>query len=131
MFFTKIPENENIKDYYEIKVDGKIFYGPRQQSSEKNAGVKRRYSDQFKDPLFTAKDTYRKLNMIKQFKIKYKDIGLITKRYIDCIENCICILEKEFSIVPRTVFQSFDLKQLGINPDDFGVEKEECASESE
>lgn len=131
MFFSKVPEGENAENYYEVEVDGRVFYGLRQQNSEKKPGVKRRYSDQFKDPLFIAKDTYRKLNMIKQFKRKYKGIEAATKEYTNCIENCICILKKEFSIEPRTIFQSFDLKHLGISPDDFGVEKEECVSESE
>lgn len=133
MYFSKIPENESAENYNELKIGNKIFYTLKSEKKSIKSNLKRRYSDQFKDPLFITKDTFRKLNMLKQFKRKYKDIDLIIEKYIDCIETCINILNSEFSIEPKTIFQALDLKQFKLNPSDFGVEinEEKCEDEEE
>lgn len=129
MFFPKIPESQNSENFLKINVDEKTFYYLR--PTEKQRTPKRRYGDQFKDPCFIAKDTHRKLNMIRQFKRKYKDMSDATAVYINCIEECILILKKEFLMDPRAIFRSFNLKQFGINSEDFGIEEAECISEEE
>lgn len=120
MFFSQIPENENEEKYSSIQIDGHKFYFEKPE--DKKPVQKRRHSDQFKDPLFVSKDTYRKLNMLKQFREKYKDINHETEKYISCIEKCILILKKEFLIDPVAIFKAFDLTSLGIVPEDFGVD---------
>ncbi|KAM0679811.1 hypothetical protein GINT2_001983 [Glugoides intestinalis] len=120
MFFSQIPEDEDEEKYSVIQIDEHKFYF--EKPVEKKQVQKRRYSDQFKDPLFVSKDTYRKLNMLKQFREKYKDINIETDKYILCIGKCILILKKEFFIDPVTIFKAFDLTSLGIIPEDFGIE---------
>lgn len=123
LFFKSIPEGESSEDYKEYKIDNKVFFFLSKNSTN-TTPVKRRYSDQFKDPLFIARDTNRKLNMLMKFKEKYSNIDLITNKCVNCIEECISILKKEYSINPTAIFETFDLEKFGINPEDYGVDKE-------
>ena len=122
MYSTKIPE-EDASKYKKIEIDNKVFYFLKPDEQE-NKTPKRRYNEQFKDGLFLAKETYKKLNMIKKFNLKYKDIIQQTDKYISCIEEAIWILKKDYSIEPLTIFQSFNLKHLGFNPEDYGVNED-------
>jgi hypothetical protein len=124
MFFSKIKDGEDPAKYDKITVDGRVFFYLKPIESNLKTS-KRRYSDQFKDSLFLAKDTNKKLKMIKQFNLKYKDMIQKTEKYISCIEEAIWILKKEFQIEPSVIFQGFDLKSLGFNPEDYGVIEEE------
>lgn len=126
MFFAQIPE-ECSEDYSRIEVDGRTFYC-KKDSSPPRATAKRRYSEQLRDPLFISKDTNRKLNMLRQFVERHKDIGAATEKYIECIEECITILNREFSIPPSVIFSAFDLQRLGIKPEDYGVEEKDESS---
>lgn len=121
MFFTCIPE-ECSESYSRVEVDGRLFYF-RKDCSPRRAVAKRRYSEHLRDPLFVSKDTHRKLNMLRQFIKKYRDIDSATEKYIECIEECINILNREFSIPPSVIFGAFDLQRLGIMPEDYGVEE--------
>lgn len=122
MYYSSIPEG-NINDYLEVKVDDRIFFC-KKDCDDISHTPKRRYSNHLKDPLFIAKDKFKELNMLKQFRIKYKDIETIIKKYIDCIERCIEVLNKEFGVSPKEVFTAFNLERLGFNAEDFGIEKE-------
>lgn len=124
MYFSKLSDKENPDDFKKIVIENRVFYclKPVDPSSKI---IKRRYSDQFKDALFIAKDTYRKLKMIQQFNLKYRDITKQTEKYISCVEEAICVLKGDFSIDPKAIFKSFNLKSLGINPEDYGIDEEE------
>jgi hypothetical protein len=123
MFFASIPEGSS-EGYSQIEVDGRTFYC-RKSTSPSRSVPKRRYSDHLRDPLFISKDTNRKLNMLRQFIRKYKDIDSATDRYIGCIEECMDILGREFAVPPSVIFQAFDLPRLGFRPEDYGVEERE------
>lgn len=126
MYCSKLKIDENPDDFSKIIVDDKVFYYLKPEESISKL-PKKRYSDQFKDSLFIAKDTYKKLKIIKQFSCKYKDISQQTEKYISCIEEAIWMLKKDFLIEPSTIFNSFNLKNLGFNPEDYGIE--ECTNE--
>ncbi len=112
MYFTVKP-NEDCQSFV---VDGKTFYCKNEEKR-----IKRR-SNQYKDPLFIAKNTYKELNMIEQFKTKYNDLDSLIERYLNCIETCIYVLQKDYGIQAKVIFENFDLVNLGLKPEDFGVE---------
>jgi len=131
MYFSKIPEGDSDQDFYTIAVDDRVFYAPRPMQAEAKSPPRRRLSDQYRDSSFIAKDTFRKLNMIKTYRMKHRNIEEVTERHIKCIEECILVLKNEFDIEAKTIFQAFDLIQLGIRPEDFGVMADECISDVE
>lgn len=119
MYYISI--NEEDKDKYEkIIVDEKEFYYKREQETPA-LNIKRRYSNQFTDPLFLAKDLNKELTMLKKFRNDYKEIERMTRKYINCIENSIHILEQEFKIPPSVIFEAFDIKKLGFRPEDYNI----------
>lgn len=91
---------------------------------------RKRYSDQFKDPLFIIKDQFRKLKMIEKFKIKNKDIGNLIDEYKECISKCIDVLKSEYEIKARDIFSAFELKRHGFVLEDFGSESNEEKEDS-
>lgn len=131
MYFTAIVGDENLEKYKQINVEGRVFYYLLPETTVPVKTNKKRYSDQFKDPIFMAKDTYRKLKMIKQFNLKYKDIGCQTEKYISCIEDSIWLLKREFSVEPKTIFHSFNLNRLGFNPEDYGINENPADEEQD
>lgn len=131
MYFSKIPEGGSAEDFVSINVADRVFYTEKIGNTSTKGPVRRRLSDQFKDPSFIVKDTFRKLNMIKAFKVKHSNIDVITEKYISCIQDCIWELKKDFEVDPKSIFQAFDLKRLGINSEDFGVGESEYVSDTE
>lgn len=129
MFLASIPEGSS-ENYSRIEIDGRTFYY-KKDSTPPRTVTRRRYSDNFKDPLFISKDTNRKLNMLFQFSKKYRDIDSATEKYVRCIEECIDVLNREFAIPPSVVFQAFDLRRLGLKPEDYGIEEREENSSNE
>lgn len=129
MFFASIPEGCS-ESYSRVEADGRTFYC-KKDSSPSRSVPKRRHSDNLRDPLFVSKDTNRKLNMLRQFTKKYRDIGLETDKYIGCIEECIGILKRDFAISPLAIFQAFDLQGLGFMPEDYGIEEMEGGTSNE
>lgn len=119
---------DNSEDFETIRVDDKTFYCKKENVSP---GPKRRYSDQFKDPLFKLKDDNRKLTMIKQFIAKHGNIDRITQRYKECISECIEILQKEGEVNPSIIFSHFNLKKYGFDPNDYGIIEDDENKEDE
>ncbi|EJW05168.1 hypothetical protein EDEG_00749 [Edhazardia aedis USNM 41457] len=92
---------------------------------KKNSLIKKkRYSDQFKDPLFIQKDTYRKLKMIEKFSTQDRNIESMIEKYKDSVSQCIFILKNEFNLPAKEVFTAFDLKKYGYTLEDFNSEEE-------
>lgn len=87
--------------------------------------IRKRYSDQFKNPTFLEKDKYRKLKMIEKFSLENKDLKFVTDKYKDCITQSIEILKNEYMIPVKDIFDAFELKKYGFNGEDFGWEDEE------
>lgn len=98
-----------------FKVDDKTFYFIKETVKRRSIG--------FKDPLAIAKSNYKMLNMINNFNKKYNDLDEIIEKYIECIKNCIIILSKDHGISANIIFGTFDLKSLGIDPEEFGVDE--------
>lgn len=117
MFYTK---KEDSSSYEEILVEERKFYRKKVKPTVR----KKRYSDQFKDPLFIEKDIHRKLKMIKKFQTSIGDIQSETKKYLECIEKCIYILKQELEVPITVMFDSFDLKKYGFSLQDFGIEED-------
>lgn len=129
LYYTSIPEN-NKSDYSEIYVNDRVFYY-KKDDVPKQTMPRRRYSNNLKDPLFLAKDKFKELSIVKQSRTKYNDIQFITRQYIDCIEKCMDTLNKDFNMPFITMFQAFDLRKAGFNPEDFGIETEELENGTE
>lgn len=88
---------------------------------------RKRYSDQFKDPLFIKKDNYRKLKMIENFLEKNEDIESVIEEYKNYIKSCIGILKSEFDVKARELFKIFKLNEIGYSIEDFDSEEDESS----
>lgn len=123
MYLTKTDAIENISEYDTIKVDDKTFYCKKEVPTDIR-NTKKRYSDQFKDPLFKIKDNYRKLHMLKQFFDK-NNLEELTEKYRGAIVDCTEILHKEFNVELSVIYRHFNLEKYGFDPGDFGINDEE------
>ncbi|ADM12229.1 uncharacterized protein Eint_091000 [Encephalitozoon intestinalis ATCC 50506] len=116
MYTTDKPEH--LEDYRELHVDGRVFY--KLKGKKQEAVRKRRYSDQFKDPLFIQKDTNRKLRMMKQFRETHGDLESVIERWKDCVSECISILHTQYNIHPVEIFRAFSLRKWGFDIEEYG-----------
>lgn len=107
-------EVDDPTEYDTVEVDDRIFYCRK----EKEALKKRRYSDQFKDPLFKTKDIYRRLRMLEQFMDK-NDLEELTGRYREIIVECSVQLSKEFGVPLGLIYKHFKLERFEISADEF------------
>lgn len=123
MYFTDLSALEDPLDYDSINVGDKTFYYKKEKEAEHRPS-RRRYSDQFKDPLFKAKDAHRKLNMLKQLTEK-QGLDELTDKYRNAIMECVWILKQEGGIEPASVYKHFNMGNFGFNPEDFGVAENE------
>lgn len=85
---------------------------------------RKRYSDQFKDPVFIEKDKYRKLKMYERFQRENKDLQSVTEKYRDCITMGIEVLKREQQISAKDIFMAFGLKEYGFRLEDFGSDED-------
>nr|AGE96619.1 hypothetical protein ECU09_1020 [Encephalitozoon cuniculi] len=108
---------ENVEEYQELCVDGRMFY---KLGESKKKTVRRRYSDQFKNPLFIQKDVNRKLRMMRQFREKHGDLEEEIERWKDCISECISILHSQHSVHPAEIFKAFSLGKWGFDIEEYG-----------
>ncbi|AFM98996.1 putative double-strand recombination repair-like protein [Encephalitozoon hellem] len=116
MYTASKPENP--EDYRELQIDGKTFY--KLKGDVQKVTRRRRYSDQFKDPLFIQKDINRKLRMMRQFRETHGDLESVIERWKECISECISILCNQYSIPPLEIFKAFPLKKWGFDIEDYG-----------
>jgi hypothetical protein len=137
MFCTHITEQEDLYD--QVVVDDKVFYKKKavesnQQQTQKDGATpkrQKRYSDQFKDPVFIEKETIRRLKMIMNFKEKNGDLDNIIARWRNCIIECVYVLSTEYEISPIPIFNEFQLKKHGFSHEDFGIDVEDDTSRDE
>ncbi|KAI5151018.1 hypothetical protein ENBRE01_1841 [Enteropsectra breve] len=118
-YFSTKPDDEN--EYGEIEAYGHVFYYKIDKNSQKPA---KRYSDQFKQPVYKLKDQYKKLNIISKF-MEQHDLEKDMEKIRDTIAECVRILHKEYDIEPAAIYKRFNLKTYGFLPEDYGVEQEE------
>ncbi|KAL0263989.1 UNVERIFIED_CONTAM: hypothetical protein PYX00_011014 [Menopon gallinae] len=129
-FCTHISDDEDLYDKF--VVDGRTFYRRRQGGGAAIATRdktppkrQKRYSDQFKDPVFEQKDTLRKLHMIMAFREKNGDLDAITDMWRECICECIHVLCDEYGFSSTDIFKTFGLGKYGFDCEDFGIDRDE------
>lgn len=127
MYVADISGAEDPLEYEFVEVDGRKFYCRKETPAEPRT-PRRRYSDQFKDPLFKIKDCHRKLRMLGQFLEKH-DLDDLIDRYRTAILECAVILNKENSVEMSTVYNHFDLGKFGFDAEEFGVRRSDEAEE--
>lgn len=110
MFYATV---ENEDEYNKIIVDGKVFFCTKEETP------RRRFSNPTNDPLFKEKNTCKELRMIKQFRMKYKNLDQIKDKYVEVIQNCMEILHREVEVEYKTMFEAFELEDLGITKEDY------------
>ncbi|KAI4292405.1 hypothetical protein PAPHI01_1679 [Pancytospora philotis] len=113
-----VTEVEDPAGYDVVEVDGRKFYSAKETAAP--TAKRRRYSDQFKDPLFKLKDEYRKLRMLGQF-MEQHDLDELTEKYRDAILECSAVLHKEFELPLDALYKHYSLEQFGLDPEDFGI----------
>lgn len=130
MFCTQVSDDENLYDKFQV--DNRTFYRKRQErrgTAEFPGKIsqrrQKRYSDQFKDPVFEQKDMLRKLNMIMTFREKNGDLDAITERWRECICECIHVLSNEYGFSPAEIFNTFQLEKYGFDCEDFGIDRDD------
>ncbi|EPR77826.1 hypothetical protein SLOPH_1781 [Spraguea lophii 42_110] len=115
MFYTSPPNNTN---NYHIKIlNNKKYYFLREK--------KRRYSDQFKDPLFIKKDIFKKLKMIEKLYEENKNMEEEIEKWKECINNCIIMLIDSYDHNGKDIFKALNLKKYGFDIKDYCNESEE------
>lgn len=119
MYTTEPPESPD--RYQELHIDGNVFYKMKKTGECTEPVRRRRYSDQFKDPLFIQKDISRKLRMMKQFRESHGNLEELIERWKDCIFECVSILQSKYDMPPAAIFKMFNLKRHGFDPLDYGV----------
>lgn len=129
IFSTQVSDDEDLYDKFQV--DNRTFYRRKQESSgiatspkKTQPRRKKRYSDQFKDPIFEQKDMLRKLNMIVTFREKNGDLDAITERWRECICECTHVLSNEYGFSPAEIFNTFRLEKYGFDCEDFGIDKD-------
>lgn len=118
MYLASLAEADDPSEYESVTVDGREFYCRREVAEPRAA--KRRYSDQFKDPLFKLRDQYRKLKMLRQFMARH-DLDELTEKYKAAILECATILNKENDVGMPAIYSHFNLDRFELDPEDFGV----------
>lgn len=135
MFYARISDDEN--KYEKVLVEDRVFYrrkpakGDPPSSLHKNTAVKRqkRYSDQFRDPVFEQKEIIRKLKMIANFKKKHGNLDSVIEGWRNCIQKCVNTLQEECDVDPKEIFKTFKLQEYGFLPEDFCIESDEEGEE--
>lgn len=130
MYTAEVPDDP--EKYQKLCVDGKVFYKVKDGEDKVNIEPRkrRRYSDQFRNPLFIQKDVNRKLKMIKQFREKNGDLASLIASWRDCISECISILQNKYGVSPVDAFKAFNLKKHGFHADDYGICEEDLLDEN-
>lgn len=123
MYSVDVPNN--VEEYQEICVGNKTFYKLKRKDTVVGSSRKRRYSDQFKNPVFIQKDINRKLKMIKKFKENNGDLEELIERWKECISECISMLKNEHDVSPLTIFKSFNLRKHGFDIHEHGICEED------
>jgi hypothetical protein len=125
MYFV---EKEKGIEYDEISIDNKTFYKLREVPKKRKSVQigRKRYSDQFKDPVFLQKDAYRKLKMIEGFRKKNGNLDELIERWRSCVEMSIDILRSEYSYPVKEMFRLFNLKKYGFRVADYGMSEDEA-----
>jgi hypothetical protein len=118
MYLANAPEGKEGCEM--IEVDGRVFYRVRSTDDKRPVQRRRRYSDQFKNPLFVQRNINRKLNMMRQFREK-ENLQILIDRWRECVGECIGILRDECHLDPALIFKSFNLERHGFVPEDYGA----------
>lgn len=119
---------EDMSNYIEIHVDDRIFYAKAALNTPKK---QRRYSDQFKDPVYEQKENIRKLKMMRKFKLENGNLDEITGKWKNCIHECMIVLIDEYEMGVKDIFEAFKLKKYGFDTSEYGDETDFEEDESD